>query len=77
MLLSKFSFQFMKKLFLAYFWSISEFSWQNKFFEKIWLCHTLRHKGFQRHAKIQTNLNIQFQENQTNDRMEGETDPIS
>ena len=64
---------FFKFLFLAYFLNF----WSKSFFQKLWLCHT-RLQGFQHHAKIQRNIIIQFQENnQTDGRMEGQTDPIS
>ena len=76
-LMTKFFFKFKKKtisgLFLAHFPS---FWVQKKFSQKIW--HAQPDKVLQYHAEIQRNLMIQFQENNpTDSRMEGWTDPIS
>ena len=52
--------------------------WVKKSFPKKLDCHTQFYKGFQHHAKIQTNLTIQFQENtQTDCRKKRGKDPFS
>ena len=80
--MTQFSNKFKKTLFLAHFPHL----WGKKnFFQKIWLCHSQLHMGFQHHAKIQSKLMTQFKENDRTDtqkdgqkdkRIEGRTDPI-
>ena len=60
--MNKFFFKFKKLYFLAIFDSFPQFLRQKKFFHKIQLFR-VQLKGFWRHAKIQRNLMIQFQEN--------------
>ena len=55
-------FKFKKPYFWTIFSPFPQIFGQEKFFQKIWLCHTQLRKGSWHHAEIQRNLMDQFQE---------------
>ena len=73
--MTKFFQKIQKALFLAHFWSIHPiFDGKRQFLWKIQLCYTQLHMAFQRHAKIQKKLKIEFQGNVwAEGRTEGQT----
>ena len=60
--MTKYFNKFKKPCFWLIFGQFSQILQQKFFFQKIQLCHTQLHLGFQYHAKIQKKINIQFQE---------------